>query len=158
MIQSRGRLLRASLWIPIVLGCALPLLVSLWDSFSIGDSVGAIVGVAAWAVLMMLMDMRLLEPGASSTSRLLMASAAFLMVLEWITIAAFSETVLFGLYIPAFVFAFQFPTGIRFLPDSGSALVLTLICGAQALGLVYAFGSIARALQRRLSPSKVLAN
>jgi hypothetical protein len=157
MIQSRGRLLRAVLWIPIVLGCALPLLVSLWDSFSMSDALGALAGVALWAVLMMVSDMRLLEPGASSTSRLLMASAAFLMVLEWITIAAFSETVLFGLYIPAFVFAFQFPTGIRFLPDSGSALVLTLICGAQALGLVFVFGWIARGLQRRWSPSKALA-
>jgi hypothetical protein len=158
MIQSKDRLLRASFWIPIVLGCALPLLVSLWDSFSIGDSLGAIVGVAAWAVLMMFMDMRLQEPGASSTSRLLMASAALLMVLEWITIAAFSEMVLFGLYSPAVLFAFELPTGIRFLPDSVIALVMTLICGAQALGLVFAFRSIARALHRRLSPLKALAD
>jgi hypothetical protein len=153
VIQSTGRLLRASVWILIVLGCALPLLVSLWDTSSTGDLLGAIVGVAVWAALMMFVDMHLQEPGASSTSRVLMASAVFLMVLEWSLVAAFSKLALFALYSPAVIFAAKFPFGIRSLPDFGVALVLTVVCGAQALGLVCVFRWIAGVATRWAIPS-----
>ncbi len=128
--------LRAVVWAALVLGCALPLLTTMWDKLDPTGRVGAALGVVIWAAAMPFLETRLRLRNPSHIQRLLMVSAGVFFALELIGMLAFQKWFLFVLFTPSVLVSAQLPFFRGASSDFGPSLALTLICGGQALAIV----------------------
>jgi hypothetical protein len=140
-------------WMLLVPGCALPLLATIWDTLSAPEVAGVAAGVATWTAVMIRFHVwRLVQGDYGETTRLT-SSAIWFMVLQWCLGAFAPREAQFVFYSPAVVLwsLLEIP-GVD-LPDPGITYLLTLACGAQALGCIlglsWALGRLGRHLNRQ---------
>jgi hypothetical protein len=112
----------------------------MWDTLDSPGRIGMAIGVGGWIAAIPHIDRAIQRRRSAEWSRSFMAGTAALSAIELIGSLAFSRTGVLALFWPAVWTA----ATLRLLPDEGSdfvpALVLTVLCGAQALGCAYALG------------------
>ncbi len=138
-------------WMLLVPGCAMPLLVCVWNPLSVPELVGVAAGIATWTAVMIRLHVWRLADGEYGETTRLSDSAALFMVLQWLAGALAPPEVQFVFYSPAVILASRLVLGPLELADPLITYVLTLACGGQVLACVLALWWAAGRLQRRLN-------
>jgi len=140
---------RVRKWLALVVACALPLEVFIWNKDELLRQQSAVLlGVAIWIAVMAGLDAWLLRSGRTRASRALgFGALAFaviqgILALVWISAFLYAYVLLFVMLRATPVF---FPTQSRF----GMTLVLTVVCGMSALIWVLLLAAICLLFDRR---------
>jgi hypothetical protein len=135
---------RSAGWILAVWGCALPLFIITWPMATPGGLAGEAAGVAVWTMAVVARDEQLRRRGSIVAWRPLRLGAAILLVMQLVMLTLFDPLFFAFLYAPALLLMSR----LRLIPDHASIffgnLLLTLVCGGQALVWALALGHLAR--------------
>ncbi len=138
-------------WMILVPGCAIPLVVSAWNTLSAQELAGIAAGVATWTAVMIRLHVWRLAAGSYGETTRLTLSAAMLMVLEWLVLGLAPPIALLVLYSPsAMLVSGVVPANLTRV-DALMAYLVTLACGAQALACVVAIWWVSERLHDRLN-------
>jgi len=155
MINSQLSMTDRLIWAALVMACAAPVAAAMWDNLDPQGRIAMAIGVAGWIAAIPQIDNAIQRRPSAEWSRSLMVGATSFSAIELIGSLAFSRTFVLALFWPAVWTA----STLGLLPDEGSdfvpALVLTVLCGAQALGCAYLMGkAVARLGWRRVASAK----
>jgi hypothetical protein len=147
--QSRTSIIAR--WMLLVPACAIPLVIAAWHTLSAQELAGIGAGIATWTAAMIRLHVWRLSIGRSGETTRLTLSAIVLMAVEWLVLGTAPSIALLVIYAPSAILVSAVVPDALTNVDPLMAYLVTLVCGAQALGFAAVIWWVAERVQCRLN-------
>ncbi len=138
-------------WMLLVPACAIPLVIAAWRTLSAQELAGIGAGIATWTAVMIRIHVWRLSTGRYGETTRLTLSAMVLMGIEWLVLGTAPSIALLVIYAPSAILVSAVVPEALTNADPLMAYLVTLVCGAQALGCVAVIWCVVERVQHRLN-------